>query len=241
MAQTIPEVVLRETNPPMVDWLEGFVPMKAHVLVRFGRWREILDEPLPDDPDLYPVTTAVLHYARGVAHAALTEIAEAETRQRQFREAVARIPPTRRFFNNRYVDILGIAAAMLSGEIEYRKGNHDASFAYLRAAVALSDSLPYDEPWAWMQPPRHALGGLLLEQGRLEEALDVYRADLGLDVAGHRASVHPDNVWSLLGYVECLHRLGRHTDAGLAQKRLDIAIARADPEIWSSCFCRLEA
>lgn len=239
MVATIPEEVLREATPPMADWLEGFVPMKAHVLVRFGRWREVLAEALPDDPDLYPVTTAILHYAKGVARAVLGEIAAAESERRRFEEAVARVPPTRKFFNNWYVDILAIAAEMLKGEIEYRSGDHDDAFAHLRAAVALNDGLPYDEPWGWMQPPRHALGALLLEQGRVDEAFEVYRTDLGLDTASHRTSRHPDNVWSLLGYVECLHRLGRHADAAAAQNRLDLAMARADPQIQTSCFCRL--
>jgi len=54
------------------------------------------------------------------------------------------------------------------------------AFARLRAAVALEDDLPYDEPWGWMQPVRHALGALLLEQGRAAEAEVVYREDLGL-------------------------------------------------------------
>jgi len=40
---------------------------------------------------------------------------------------------------------------MLRGEIEYRKGNHDAAFSHLRHAVALDDNLPYDEPWGWMR------------------------------------------------------------------------------------------
>ena len=30
-------VLLRVRNPPMADWLEGFVPMKMHALIRFGR------------------------------------------------------------------------------------------------------------------------------------------------------------------------------------------------------------
>ncbi|MEI8700056.1 tetratricopeptide repeat protein [Mesorhizobium sp. ISC15] len=59
MLATIPEALLRQATPPMAYWLEGYMPMKAHVLVRFGKWQEILDEPLPDDPDLYRATTAV--------------------------------------------------------------------------------------------------------------------------------------------------------------------------------------
>ena len=66
---------------------------------------------------------------------------------------------------------------MLEGEIAYRRGDHDVAFARLRAAIALEDDLPYAEPWGWMQPIRHALGALLLEQGRAAEAEVVYRED----------------------------------------------------------------
>ena len=60
-----------------------------------------------------------------------------------------------------------------------------------------------------MQPTRHALGALLLEQGRVDEAEAVYRADLGLDGTLRRPCQHPDNVWSLHGFHECLPRLGQ--------------------------------
>ena len=235
----IPTDLLRVTTPPMADWLEGFVGMKMHVLVRFGRWQAILDEPLPDDPELYSVTTAMVHYARGVAHAACRHIEAAETEQQHFLAAFARVPKTRYIFNNTCTDILAIAAAMLHGEIAYRQGKYDSAFAHLRQAVELDDHLPYDEPWGWMQPARHALGALLLEQDRVEEAAQVYRADLGLDNTLSRASQHPENVWSLHGYVECLHRLGQHTEATAMQTRLDLAAARADVEINASCFCRV--
>ena len=116
---------------------------------------------------------------------------------------------------------------MLDGEIEYRRGNHDAAFAHLRRSMELDDTLPYDEPWGWMQPTRHALGALLLEQGRVEEAAAVYRADLGLDATLRRPCQHPGNVWSLHGYHECLVRLGRTAEAEMIRPRLDLALARA--------------
>jgi hypothetical protein len=78
-----------------------------------------------------------------------------------------------------------------------------------------------------------------LEQGRVEEAAQVYRADLGLDGTLRRAFQHRNNVWSLHGYVECLHRLGEHAEAASMRKRLDLAAARADVEIGASCFCRV--
>lgn len=236
---TIPEQLLRVTNPPMADWLEGFVAMKMHALVRFGKWQAIIDEPLPDDPELYCVTTTMLHYAKGVAHAASGRVAAAEAEEQLFLASLARVPESRTIFNNQCTNILAIAVEMLRGEIEYRKGNHATAFAHLRHAVELDDQLPFDEPWGWMQPARHALGALLLEQNQVEAAAAVYRADLGLDNTLSRPSQHPDNVWSLHGYVECLHRLGKHEEAAATQLRLDLALARADVEINASCFCRV--
>ncbi len=81
----------------------------------------------------------------------------------------------------------------------------------------------------------------MLEKGRVEEAEAVYRADLGLDGALARACQHPENVWSLHGFHECLMRLGKHAEARIIKQRLDIAGAWADIAIKSSCFCRMQA
>ena len=241
MVAALPEDLLRIESPPMADWLEGFVPMKMHVLIRFGKWAEIITTPLPADQELFCVTTAMLHYAKAVAHAASFNVPAAEKEQRLFEAARSRVPPSRYLFNNTCIDILAIAAEMVSGEIEYRKMNFDAAFAHLRKSVELDDNLPYDEPWGWMQPARHALGALLLEQNHVEEAEAVYRADLGLDHTLARACQHPDNVWSLHGFHECLTRLGKHNEAGIIRQRLDVATARADVPVKSSCFCRMNA
>ena len=238
MLRTIPEELLRVQVPPMADWLEPYVPLGLHVLIRFGRWQEIIDAPLPDDKELYCVTTAMSHYARGVAYAATGRVAEAERERAGFQAALEQVPETRYFQNNPSRDILAVAAAMLDGELEYRKANHEDAFAHLRRAIALEDGLPYAEPWAWMQPSRHAYGALLLEQGHVAEAEAVYRTDLGLDDTLSRACQHPENVWSLHGYHECLLRLGKHDLARMIKQRLDLAAARADVPIRASCYCR---
>jgi tetratricopeptide (TPR) repeat protein len=239
LAAVIPGELLRVEVPPMADWLEGFVPMKMHVLIRFGRWPDIIDTPLPGDPGLYCVTTAMTHYAKGIASAATGHLADGQEQRTLFADAVARVPASRTVFNNTGQDILRVAEAMLDGELEYRRGHYQAAFGHLRRAVELDDGLPYDEPWGWMQPARHALGALLLEQGHLEEAEAVYRADLGLDDTLARACQHPANVWSLHGYHECLTRLGKHELAGIISQQLKIAAAYADVPIVSSCYCRL--
>ena len=240
LVATIPRALLETGSPPMADWLEAYVPMKQHVLIRFGRWQEILDQPLPDDPGLYCVTTAMMRYARTVAFAATGRVSEAEAERDAFLAARDRVPETRKLFNNTCRSILGIAEEMLMGELEYRRGNVEAAFAHLRRSVELDDHLPYDEPWGWMQPTRHALGALLLEQGRVEEAEAVYRADLGLDHTLRRPCQHPDNVWSLHGLHECLKRRGETVEIVHIRKRLDIASARADVPIKASCYCRMQ-
>jgi len=240
MIATLPEKLLRIESPPMADWLEGFVPMKQHVLIRFGKWQDIVAEPLPQDRELFCVTTAMQHYAKAVAHAAGGNVAEAEEEGNHFDTALAKVPPSRYVFNNTCLDILAIAAEMMRGEIAYRKGHFEKAFVHLRKSVDLDDNLPYDEPWAWMQPTRHALGALLLEQGRVEEAEAVYRADLGLDGTLARACQHPDNLWSLHGFHECLMRLGKIAESHIVKQRLEVAAAWADVPIKSSCFCRLQ-
>ncbi|KAK9241776.1 hypothetical protein V1506DRAFT_517739 [Lipomyces tetrasporus] len=114
---------------------------------------------------------------------------------------------------------------MLHGELEYRRGNIDFAFKYLRKSILLDDALPYDEPWGWMQSTRHAYGALLLEQ----------------DDTLPRALQHANNLWALHGYNECLVRLGLTAEARIVKKQLTIAAATADVSVNASCFCRLVA
>lgn len=241
MAAAVSEDLLRVESPPMADWLEAFVSIKLHVYIRFGKWQEIIAAPLPSDRKLYCVTTAMLHYAKAVAYAASFNVPSAEKEARLFEEALASVPESRCLFNNTSLDILAVAAEMMKGEIEYRKFNFEKAFAHLHKSVELYDTMRYDEPWGFMQPTRHALGALLLEQNRVEEAEAIYRADLGLDGTLARACQHPDNIWSLHGFHECLTRRGKHAEATFIKQRLDLATARADVPVKSSCFCRVNA
>lgn len=237
MWDTTPEEMLRIESPPMADFFEAYLSMKPHILIRFGRWAEAKALDLPDDPDLYRTLTATTHYARALAHAATGEVAEAEAEETQFHAAKARVPEARRLHNNRVIDLLEIASEMLRGEIEYRKENYVAAYAHLRRSVELDDTLPYDEPWGWMQPTRHALGALLFEQGHVTEAEAVYREDLGLGGTLSRASIHPDNVWSLKGLHDCLKARNETLEIQQIKQRLDLALARADRAVAASCFC----
>jgi tetratricopeptide (TPR) repeat protein len=229
-------------SPPMADFIESFVGSKAHVLVRFGRWEEILDLKLPTDRNTYCVTTATIHYTRGLAFSALGQIAEAEAAQKEFETARRAVPSSR--LNSipcKEEDVLAVASAMLAGELEYRKGNIEHAFISLREAIVREDALAYSDPSPWMQPVRHALGGLLLEQGRVEEAEILFKQDLGFAQDYPRRKAKLNNVWGLHGLYECFTRLGKSQEAAFIQPARDIALASADIPVNVSCFCRTSA
>ena len=216
-------------------FFEAFGMLPWHVLVRFGKWKEILARPLKDDADIYPGTTAMSHYARGVACAVLGQLEEADKECENFRNTLKNKKITNCYlFNNVMHDpekksgVLDVAEAVLYGEVEYFKGNKKEAFEHLRLAVQRDNSLVYDEPWGWMMPARHVLGALLLEEGELEEAERVYRQDL---------QQYKENLWSLLGLQQVLARQNRTQEAAATRAAFLRASARADIKIGASCFC----
>jgi len=232
------EVLSVKGRPRFSMSLEGYYSMSVHVLVRFGRWQEIIDAPLPDDPDLYLVSTAMYHYAKGIACASLKLFDDAEQERQLFHDSLKGVPPQRKVFNNSARSILSVGEKMLDGELEYHKGNHEIGYRHLREAVDRDDNLEYIEPWAWMHPPRHALAALLAEQGHYGEAEEVCRDDLGLSGRIQRCAQHPDNVWALRGLAECLQQRGEVEELVVVQAKLASAMALADVPIMSSCMCR---
>jgi len=184
-------------NPDLAIYLESYAALDIHVMVRFGRWKEILQVPFPRYPLLMLFRSASLHYARGLALANTGEIHLAITESDLYDEL--RLNPSaenRILHNNTVSALLAVDAPMLRGEIAYFSGKYDEAFPLLRYAVKLQDGLNYDEPWGKMQPLRHPLGGLLCDQGHYEEAEQVFREDL---------KFHPRNPWGLAGLIICLN------------------------------------
>ncbi|KAI9897853.1 hypothetical protein N3K66_007709 [Trichothecium roseum] len=247
MEEAVTEDMLRCEDPlPLADWMEFFLAVRVHVLVRFGMWDDLKAlQPLAATEDhrrLYCVTNVMRHYGKAIAHAATGQVEEAERERELYRAAAELVPPTRLDFPNRVVDILRVASAMLDGEIAYRKTQFDAAFASLREAVRLEDALPFAEPWGWMLPARHAYAALSLERGLVEQAAVAYAEDLGIRPTPGRSHQHPGNVWALHGYHECLVRLGaREEEVAEVEGRLRTALEGADVDITSSCFCRVGA
>jgi tetratricopeptide (TPR) repeat protein len=223
MVQQMPEEMLRA----LPDMLDAYVPTPLHVLIRYGKWDEILQEPEP--ADYLPMSRSMWRYARGVAFAAKGQVEEAEKEEQEFLKQRAAVPETSMLFNNPSQAVLGVAEKMLRGEIAYRRRNYDEAFAALREAVQRDDALNYDEPWGWMQPGRHALGALLLEQEHGLEAEKIFREDL---------KRHPNNLWALQGLQDALVQLDKIELAAEVGDQFKKAIERCDIEIDRPCFCK---
>ncbi len=234
----ITDELLQVDKRYLASTLEAYYSSSIHVMVRFGLWHNITEEPLPENQTLYPITTILLHYAKAIACAALGEIKMAHQNKDQFEILFAEVPDWHIVANNPTRNILAVAEAMMNGELEYHAGNHELGYDYLSKATELSDQLEYSEPWPWMHPPRHALAALLLEQGYVEEALQHYEDDLGVNEVLPRCVQHRGNIWSIHGYHECLLRLGRNDEAETIKPQLDALIDQADISVTSSCCCR---
>ncbi len=241
MQETVGDQVMTADMAAMQGWFEAYFSLKTHAFVRFGKWQEAIDDPLPADPETYKVTTAMTYYGRAIGYANLKNDAKARENQKLFLEACDRVEPERVLHVIPIQPILAVGKEMLAGEIEYHAGNIEKGFDHLRKTVELEDNLPYDEPWPWMMPCRHALGALLLDQNRAEEAMACYEADLGFNNEVVRANRHPNNVWALIGLHDAYTRLGRTDDARKIKPNLDFARARADSSIKASCYCSKKA
>lgn len=183
--------------PNLVAYLEAYSALDIHIMVRFGRWKEILELELPSDKHLMLFRTSSLRYARALAYAMNSDFSEALKEADRFDSLRLDHPDVnfRILHNNSVADLLAVDATMVRGEIAYRQGKYEEGLAGLRKAVDMQENLNYDEPWGKMQPIRHALGGLLLEQGHRNEAESVFRKDL---------KFHPRNPWALVGLIRCL-------------------------------------
>jgi tetratricopeptide (TPR) repeat protein len=210
VAKAVPVDVARQVPP-----VEGLVPYVHLTLVTFGRWDEVLAEPVP--PSDLRFATALTQYARGVAHAAKGDAAQARAALDTVRAIVA---ATKDPLGHTVLDIANHA---LAGEVAARTGDARGGETHFRQALALEDGLLYMEPPHWYYPIRHSLGALLLSQGRAREAEPVFRKDL---------ERFPENTWGLNGLEASLRAQGKTAEADAIDAR--IAKLGGDVQLSSS-------
>ncbi len=199
---------------PMLD---GFLFTPTLVLVRFGRWDEILGLPEPEFET--PVTASLWRFARALAFAEKGQLAQAQTERDKFVESARSVPRTLDFGNNSAAALMAIAVPYLDGRLALQAGNAAGAISNLWLAVGAEDALAYDEPPAWFLPAREALGVALLQAGDLPAAEQVFRDAL---------AQNPESGRALFGLQTALARQGRAQDAAAAQKRFERAWRGAD-------------
>ncbi len=165
-------------TPMLADMpmLEPFAAKTMLVYVRFAKWKDVLALPKPAAQGA--ILTALYHFSRGVAHAALGSVAEAEQERNAFLAAKATVPADTLFNLNPASTILTVADGVLSARIAGAKGETDAMLAAWKLAIAAEDTLAYNEPPDWFYPARESLGGALLKLKRYDEADLIFREDL---------------------------------------------------------------
>jgi hypothetical protein len=181
---------------------------------------EVLAEPLP--PADIRLSYAMAYYARGVAHAAKQQWAEAQAALDTVTAINAATPDAAESKMP-----LSVAVHALTGEIATRRGDVDAGITHFREALRIEDAGLYFEPPKWYYPVRHSLGAALLKAGRNAEAERVYREDLRR---------FPENGWALFGLAQALKAQGKDGEAARVDARFKQAWADADVTLVASRF-----
>jgi tetratricopeptide (TPR) repeat protein len=212
-ARRAAEMLAAHVGPFVKDMppLEGFMTIPMAVNVRFHKWDAILAMKAPA-PEM-KAAVGFWHFARGMALAGKGKISEAEAEYEIVAEAEKATPPDAIFqmpINNKTKDILKIAENVLGAQVALAKKDNAAALSMLRDAVAVQDTLKYDEPQDWFYPVRESLGGVLLMSGDAKGAEQVFREDLAKNLRNPR---------SLFGLHRALKAQDRNSDAWFVEQQ----------------------
>ncbi len=193
--------------------------------VRFGRWDKIAARPNPA-PDL-PYVTLMWHYARGMAAVRQDRLEDADQHLDSIRTILKDTVLETLTVWDRYPLTLAsrIAERVVTAEISLARDDSATAIAALREAVAIEDTIPYDEPPGWHAPVRQTLGAALLATGEPAEAEAVYREELRRN---------PENGWSLKGLEQSLTVQRKATEAREIEQRFATAWGNADVALEGS-------
>ena len=207
------------------------------VLIRFGRWDELLAFPDPGsesktDAHNVHAIRGFWHFGRGMAFAGKQRIDQSQGELKALEAETALAPPAAHFegpLDVRHVidkltqsddaADLRIAAAILGSRIAEARRQVPQSIELMRAAVKLQDDMPYSEPPPWFYPVRESLGALLLRHGSAAESEAVFAQSLRLV---------PNDPRALLGLSAALTAEGRKADAAAAKTHFEAAQQHSD-------------
>jgi len=174
------------------------------VSVRFAKWADVITAPIAASG---PMSTALSHFARGVAFAKTGDLPAAQRERDEFEKARATLTDDYGVYQNSPKAIASVAAGVLDGRIAEAEGDHAKAIRAYERGVEAEDALDYDEPADWFYPVRETLGAALLRDARYAEAEKVFREDL---------KRNPNNPRSLFGLTEALKAQKKSATATVA-------------------------
>lgn len=205
--------------------LQHYYSIPWYVEVKLGLWDRITNSPAPDEDIKYPM--AIWHYAKGMASLAKNNIADSRKHLDGIKDILkdTTIKALTIWGINSVYDLCIIAEKVLEGEICTKEKKYNRAIILLKEAVSAEDTLNYDEPPDWFFSVRHHLGAVLIESGKYNEAIQVYKEDL---------KIYRDNGWALCGMMNAYKKTGNKSKYDETKKLFDESWKYADIKIKGS-------
>ncbi len=209
--------------------LEPLIAYHTLMLATFGRWDDVLRDPLP--PSDLRLSSGLTHYARGVALSAKKDWPAAQAALDSVTRIARGTTPADRTAMSAGVGenrtIMEIAMHALMAEMAYRREQYQEAASHFQVAARLEDGFNYTEPPQWHHPIRHSLGDAMLKAGRAADAERIYLEALRR---------FPENGWALHGLAASLRAQRKTAEAEAVDARLARAWRDADVRLGASRF-----
>jgi len=189
------------------------------VRLRFQRWEDILQQPMPK----HPVSILEWRVARVLALIARDKLREAEVARIEYEAAERALPPNATWWADPMVKFVRMVRNEMDARMAWAAGNKAQAISHWVEAVDVQDQLTRAEAvLPWFHPLRESLGAAFYLTGQLVEAERVFRDDLKLN---------PKSGRSLFGLWRTLIALGRIAEAESIERQFDDAWRDADVQL----------
>jgi tetratricopeptide (TPR) repeat protein len=199
-------------------------PVLAYV--RFGKWNELLQEPKPQNSQIY--SNVLYRFGRGMALANQFRLAEAKFELGEMlklmKDSSLSIPFTP---FSPSIDGAVIAENLLAGTIALKEKRMSDAVSAFEKAVTIEENMVYNEPRDWMLNPKHYLGNAFLLNGDGEKATEILNKDL---------LNNNENGWALYGLNQALVQQKKNTEAVKVMGRFKKAFNKAEIKISAPVY-----
>lgn len=203
--------ILDPATSARIGWIQAIDAAPFLAMAQFASPDAILAMPEPDAR--LPYAAAMRHYARAVAFAQRRDGA-AVAREIAAMEASRKSPHMADLVSQGVPvpDLIALAHAVAEGRLAFANERYAEAAEHYRAAIAIENRIPYQEPSYWYYPVNQSLGAALLRAGKPDEASLAFQAALVQT---------PLNGWALYGLAQSEQARGALGEAAAARKALD--------------------